>query len=233
MAKVYKVEKSRKEVKCSKCGKTLPIGSPYVWGQRYMAKFKTIRCVSCGLKGYELSSSEWVQTIGELTENFAEAYGYDDDGIESAISTLEELRDNSQDSYDNIPEQFQYGEQGELLESRIDQCDDAISELESIDIDSCKDEAIGNVGTVTVSQKEYKEYYGDEANEDILSEVEEGEDEADIELELDITALPYGEDYDEIIELPFLSDYDKERIKEELSGIIESSVDDALSVLEY
>lgn len=86
MAKVYKVEKSRKECRCSKCGKTLPVGSKYVWGQRYMAKNKIIRCTVCGLRSYKLSSSEWVQTISAMSEDFVREYGYSEDGVESAIA---------------------------------------------------------------------------------------------------------------------------------------------------
>lgn len=220
MAKVHTVEKSRKECKCGKCGKTIPVGSKYVWGQRFKAPNKTIRCTDCGLESYELSGSEWVQSIGAMTNDFGTTYGYSEDGIADAISTLEELRDNSQDSYDNLPENFQYGEQGELLENRVEQCDEAIDSLESIDIDECKTTAIESVGTYTMSKKNYVEAFGEFGEED----VDELKDDDDVEIDLT------NYEYDDLIS--YIPDIES-NLEEALEEAISSEVEDAIANLEY
>lgn len=59
--------------------------------------------------------------------------------IESVIEKLEELksaieglRDDEQDYYDNMPENFQFGEKGELAEEAITNMEDAINSLEDV-----------------------------------------------------------------------------------------------------
>ncbi len=55
------------------------------------------------------------------------------DAIDTARSGFEELRDEYQDWYDNLPESFQNGSKGEELQSAIDQLEQAINEAEGID----------------------------------------------------------------------------------------------------
>lgn len=226
MAKILRVEKSRKETKCSKCGQVIPVGSSYVYGTPFHRP-KVVRCISCGLKSYELSGSNWVQTVGEIMEDFEKVYGYTEDGIDSVKDALEELRDTCQDSFDNMPEQLQYSENGELLESRIEQCEDALNELDSIDVDSIKSDVISNSGIVEVSAKELKEYYGDaiEINKEKVDE--------DGYIEIDLSDLPNNEDFDDIMELPFLDEDTKSDLRNEYESDLESAIDDALSGLEY
>lgn len=50
--------------------------------------------------------------------------------IEEALSIAEELRDELQDWYDNLPESFQNGDKGSELQEAIDQMEEAISALE-------------------------------------------------------------------------------------------------------
>lgn len=144
MAKISRIEKSRKEVRCSKCGKTLPVGSPYLKATPYH-RSPIIRCVDCGLRSWETSGSEFVLTCGRISEDWEKDYGLDDGVVESIKTDLEELRDTCQDSFDNIPDSLQYGPTGEMLEERIDMLDGVISELESITewediMDECRDE---------------------------------------------------------------------------------------------
>jgi hypothetical protein len=46
--------------------------------------------------------------------------------IEDALSELEALRDEMQDAYDNLPEGFQNGSQGEALQGAIDELDNVV-----------------------------------------------------------------------------------------------------------
>lgn len=52
---------------------------------------------------------------------------------------IETLRDEEQDSFDNLPEGLQQGEKGQAMEDAVNAMDDAMSELESfgddIDVD--------------------------------------------------------------------------------------------------
>lgn len=56
--------------------------------------------------------------------------------IEEARQALEEVRDEEQDAYDNMPESFQVGEKGDRAMAAIDNLENAISDLESLDFDS-------------------------------------------------------------------------------------------------
>jgi hypothetical protein len=50
--------------------------------------------------------------------------------IEEAMHILESVRDAEQEAYDNLPESFQSGEQGDAMQSAIDSLERAISHLE-------------------------------------------------------------------------------------------------------
>ncbi len=50
--------------------------------------------------------------------------------IDELKCELEEVREEEQDAYDNLPESIQYSEKGETMESNIDEMDNAISSLE-------------------------------------------------------------------------------------------------------
>lgn len=53
------------------------------------------------------------------------------------VLRLEEMRDMCQDSLDNMPEQLrESSESGMVLQDRIEQLDDAINSLESVDVDA-------------------------------------------------------------------------------------------------
>lgn len=48
---------------------------------------------------------------------------------------VEELRNTTQESLDNMPENLQNSSTAELLQERIDSVENALSEIESIDLD--------------------------------------------------------------------------------------------------
>ena len=51
--------------------------------------------------------------------------------IDEAKAELENLRDEEQEYFDNMPQSFQQGDKGQKAESAISYMEDAISELES------------------------------------------------------------------------------------------------------
>ena len=142
MAKVQVIQKSRKEYKCSKCGKVIPVGSKYYKGEINFGP-TIIRCTDCGLKSYEVTTSDWVMNVGQLLDNYSSEYTICEDGVNDIISAIEEIRDDQQDRLDQMPEQLQDSSSaGELLNERIDACENAISDLESINYEDLKNSSL-------------------------------------------------------------------------------------------
>ena len=50
--------------------------------------------------------------------------------LSKLIEALSAIRDEEQDAFDNLPENFQYGSQGETMQEGIDVMDEALSTLE-------------------------------------------------------------------------------------------------------
>lgn len=50
--------------------------------------------------------------------------------IVDAADNLEVIKDEEQEVFDNMPENFQYAERGEAIQENVDDLDDAISNLQ-------------------------------------------------------------------------------------------------------
>lgn len=128
MTTVHTVKKARKNYKeyGIKKGETY-----YWWAFRFRGKqmSKTYprpsQLTQSGFLSEWLSIEERIEDLTEVTQ----------DDIYEIKSQLEELRDETQEKFDNMPESLQEGSTGELLQQRIDRCDEVISELEDIEID--------------------------------------------------------------------------------------------------
>jgi hypothetical protein len=86
----------------------------------------------------QLTQSAFLGSIYDLEDEIEaiESTDIDEDVISGWVSTLEELRDQCQESLDNMPEGLQQGSSsGELLQERIDNLESWISELENVDPD--------------------------------------------------------------------------------------------------
>ena len=158
MGKVVTVKSSRKDNTCGKCRKPLPKGSTYLKGELNFSR-PIVRCTECGLQHWEVTTSEFQLTVGELTHNWRDNYGVCEDTVDELKSAIEELRDETQDKLDNMPESLQESSTGELLQERVDMLDEALDELESIDIDDLKSQAVDS-------------YYSDEAHESLADDQE-------------------------------------------------------------
>lgn len=140
MGKVCKIQRSRKEHKCSKCGAVIEVGSPYLKGElNFHAPI--VRCVKCGLQSWEVTSSDYLLSVGKVINCWQEDYSADESGVESIVSDLESIRDELQDRLDNMPESLQNADTGTVLSDRIDSIDSVISDLENIDCDADEDES--------------------------------------------------------------------------------------------
>lgn len=144
MGKVIFVKAARKEWKCSKCGKTIEKGSSYYKGEINFGP-TIVACKHCKLKGYEVTTSEYIKRVGRLCEDYTEDYSLDDSGVSMIIDELESIRDDCDEKLDNMPEGLREGDAGQLLQDRIDACDDAIGELENIDYDDVVSEALSEI----------------------------------------------------------------------------------------
>ena len=161
MGKVKKINSSRKEFKCNKCNKVIPKGSTYYRGEINFGP-TIIRCENCGLKGYEVTTSDYVRTAGELVEDWRENYSIDESGLQDLISAVEELKDDLSDRLDNMPYQLQEADTGMLLQDRIDGLDSAQSDLESIDVDSLYNDAVSDMKDELDFEDEYKDLNEDD-----------------------------------------------------------------------
>ena len=166
MAKIEK-PKARKEYKCSKCGEVIKVGDTYLKGTPFR-RSPVIRCTKCGLRGWELSSSEYVQGVGRVCECWEEDYGCDENTAQSIADELSNIFDETQNSLDNMPEGLQEGDTGQLLQERIDNLESAISDLEAIDYDSIKEGELGDSDYDSLTDEAKEEM--DEAIKDSLRE---------------------------------------------------------------
>lgn len=157
---MIKNSNARKEYTCSKCNTIIKKGDKYFRGDRFMAS-PIIRCQKCGIHSWECSSSEYTQTVGSVCDCWEETYGVNEDTVQSIIDELETLRDNCQDNLDNMPEGLQEGDTGQLLQERIDQLEDVISELESIDYDTIKENCEMDIETEEGSPEYQEELEGE------------------------------------------------------------------------
>ena len=55
------------------------------------------------------------------------------DSIMDLRSQIEEIRDEEQEAFDNMPESFQEGEKGEMSQNAIDNLDSALSDMDSLE----------------------------------------------------------------------------------------------------
>lgn len=135
MGKVNHVKKSRKEHKCGKCGKVIPVGSSYYKGELNFHP-SIIRCEECGLKPYEVTTSDYQLRIGKLQVDWEVDYGVSTEDCQDEIAQeLESIQEDLQDRLDNMPEGLQQGDTGMMLQERIDSCETAASYIRDIQVD--------------------------------------------------------------------------------------------------
>lgn len=154
MPRVHFVKKAQKDNDAVKKGE-----SYYWWKFRYGGKHMS----RTAPKQSQLTQSSFLSGLYSIQEDI-ESLTTDDldqSTIDDLVGRLEELRDEAQDSLDNMPEQLQEGDVGQMLQERVDNVEDAISELEGLDMEIDED-AIR-----------------EEVNDEYKNEIEEDEEEAD------------------------------------------------------
>ena len=67
--------------------------------------------------------------------------------IDDIRNEADSIKDEEQEAFDNLPESLQSGEKGDAMQESISRLEDAVSSLESIDLDeiaTALEEAAGN-----------------------------------------------------------------------------------------
>ena len=193
MGKVTIIKKSRKEHKCSKCGKIINIGDQYYKG---VINFRPdiVRCNDCKLKSYEVTTSDYILNVGRIVEDWEEDYSIQDDTVvDDIINDLNNILDELNSSLDNIPENLAYSPTADLLNERIESIENAISDLESIDIDTEKENVISIFDFESIGISDKDEYFKDKTSDSEIFDaiVNDEFEELDSEVKEDINDLLY------------------------------------------
>lgn len=125
MARPHYVKKARKDNPVAKKGKS------YWWWQfAYSPKTysKTMPRPS------QLTRSAFKSEMYSIQEDMA-MMSEPADELEDFLNRIDELRDMTQDSLDNMPDQLQEADTGIMLQERIDAMEEWRQELEGLDLD--------------------------------------------------------------------------------------------------
>ncbi len=106
-------------------------GDSYYWwkfrygGMRYSLTYP---------KASQLTQSPFLSEMYSIQEEMA-LIKTPEDELEDFMARIDELGEMSQESLDNMPEQLQEGDTGQMLQDRVDAMEQWRSDLESIDLE--------------------------------------------------------------------------------------------------
>jgi len=155
MARCFEAKKSKagKKIQCGRCQAEIKPGDKYYFFSVGFRGAKQIRCKDHHPRPSELCGSKMSGAYAAnegLEADITAAISISDisSALETAAGEIEQVRDEYQESYDSLPENFQNGEQGETIQSNIDELDqyatslnDAASEVS--DMESADDSTEG------------------------------------------------------------------------------------------
>lgn len=137
MPRVNRVKKARKDQgTCSKCGKAISAGDPYVWWKHKLAYGGLLRkrCSeqACYPRPSDLTLSEFQVRLCEITEAKDDLlHMADADSLREQAEELRTLGEEQREKRENMPEGLQDSDTGQLLEERADACESAADEWDS------------------------------------------------------------------------------------------------------
>lgn len=159
MPKVHHIQHARKDYPAIGVKK----GEPYYRWSIKLQRGGLVRMSKTPPKPSQLTVSEFYSTLYALQEqnefNKAQDFSELQSMRDEVVGELEQLRDEQQGKLDNMPEGLQQGSTGELLQERYDALDQAVDELNSVDIPE------------TEEPEEGDEDHDDEDHEDELQKV--------------------------------------------------------------
>lgn len=135
MPRVHYIKKARKDNPCCKAGE-----SYYFWEFRYGGK----RYSKTRPRQSQLTQSAYYGALYSLQEQIEDYSVHTADDLETLVddarSGLEELRDEQEEKIQNMSEHgLEYTPSGELVQERLDALENAISEIENIDLQADED----------------------------------------------------------------------------------------------
>jgi hypothetical protein len=135
MPRVIHVKKARKANKQHGIKK----GDSYYWWSVMMGSRGVKRYSLTKPKASQLTNSEFWQAVYGAQESADDAPPKSIEDAEAdrdnLVDELTNLKDETDDKFNNMPDGLQQGDTGQLLEERVSALDEAISELEAVDFD--------------------------------------------------------------------------------------------------
>jgi hypothetical protein len=132
MAKVHIVKRARKDIP----GTNIKKGNLYYW---WKFPYGSKQISELPPRPSQLTQSEFMSTLLSCMESIEDLDVNDWDEVqstrESVVTELCQLRDDTDDKLNNMPESLQQGPTGELLQNRIDEVGTLVDELEAMDLD--------------------------------------------------------------------------------------------------
>lgn len=134
MTRLHHVKKARKTYR----GTGIKKGDSYFWwkfrrGIKHHSKVRP--------RPSQLTQSAFWGSYLASMEGFEDSVGKASSGddlreaVSSLVEALEEIKTETEEKKENMPEPLQQGETGELLQERIDGLEELISELQGVDIE--------------------------------------------------------------------------------------------------
>lgn len=132
-----KRQKARKEYVCSSCEKPIKMGDEYYkFSQNRFQKLRPL-CLACKPTRSQMTGSEFLSTMYAIEEEMATlTIDHMEDAqnvIEGIVGQLEELRDETEEKHDNMPESLYDSPVGETLQNRVDSVEEMLGELADIE----------------------------------------------------------------------------------------------------
>jgi len=138
-----KRQKARKMYECSNssCESLIKVGEEYY--RFSLSRFQALRilCLACKPTRSQMTGSEFLSTMYAIEDDeirgvTIEAIAEDGQNVlDNIVGQLEELRDETEEKRENMPEQLQDAPTGEILQNRVDSVEEMLSELEDIDLE--------------------------------------------------------------------------------------------------
>lgn len=112
----------------------IAVGDSYYW---WKFRFGGTHYSKTPPKRSQLTQSPFLSQLYELQDRISDIKAEDRDDLKSQIeeicSEIENLRDECQESLDNMPDQLQESDTGQMLQERVEALDGWKDELENID----------------------------------------------------------------------------------------------------
>lgn len=129
MVRAHHVKKARKDNPAVKAGES------YWW---WKFAFRAKQYSATRPKPSQLTQSAFMSDMYHICEDLSDMQSPADE-IDGILDSIDELRDMTQDSFDNMPDQLQEADTGILLEERVDAMEAWRNDLEGIDMEIDED----------------------------------------------------------------------------------------------